>query len=182
MPSTGYLARLAMRLTLLDLPSRMPRLQIVTRFDLNGRGTGQSETVPKGVPRRLDENKKTTTISRYRGRSSMAERQLPKLHTRVRFPSPAPTPNNFPKRSPLLIEIAGRIRIFAKNNVQHFVQHFVQHVHAHARFFDETKRHLALRTSSPDRVCASRSPWCCEALNQDSDRFRPRSSSCVTRR
>src|SRR6266480_4301593 len=90
MPSTGYLARLAMRLTLLDLPSRMPRLQIVTRFDLNGRGTGQSETVPKGVPRRLDENKKTTTISRYRGRSSMAERQLPKLHTRVRFPSPAP--------------------------------------------------------------------------------------------
>src|SRR5437660_10290168 len=24
------------------------------------------------------------------GRSSMAERQLPKLHTRVRFPSPAP--------------------------------------------------------------------------------------------
>ena len=27
---------------------------------------------------------------RLRGRSSMAERQLPKLHTRVRFPSPAP--------------------------------------------------------------------------------------------
>src|ERR1700730_2239385 len=26
-----------------------------------------------------------------RGRSSMVERQLPKLHTRVRFPSPAPT-------------------------------------------------------------------------------------------
>src|SRR5207248_2394060 len=26
-----------------------------------------------------------------RGRSSMAERQLPKLHTRVRFPSPAPS-------------------------------------------------------------------------------------------
>jgi hypothetical protein len=25
------------------------------------------------------------------GRSSMAERQLPKLHTRVRFPSPAPS-------------------------------------------------------------------------------------------
>src|SRR5476649_2240265 len=25
-----------------------------------------------------------------RGRSSMVERQLPKLHTRVRFPSPAP--------------------------------------------------------------------------------------------
>jgi hypothetical protein len=24
------------------------------------------------------------------GRSSMVERQLPKLHTRVRFPSPAP--------------------------------------------------------------------------------------------
>src|SRR5436305_13249389 len=29
--------------------------------------------------------------SRFCGRSSMAERQLPKLHTRVRFPSPAPT-------------------------------------------------------------------------------------------
>src|SRR5882757_11511336 len=28
---------------------------------------------------------------RHRGRSSMAERQLPKLHTRVRFPSPAPS-------------------------------------------------------------------------------------------
>src|ERR1700756_2453121 len=105
-----------------------------------------------------------------------------KLNTRVRFPSPAPSPNNFPKRSPLLIEIAGRIRIFAKDNVQHFVQQNVHHVHAHARFFDETKRHLALRTSSPDRVCASRSPWCCEALNQDSDRFGPRSSSCITRR
>jgi hypothetical protein len=26
-----------------------------------------------------------------RGRSSMVERQLPKLHTRVRFPSPAPS-------------------------------------------------------------------------------------------
>ena len=29
---------------------------------------------------------------RHRGCSSMAERQLPKLHTRVRFPSPAPHP------------------------------------------------------------------------------------------
>src|SRR5207249_12257748 len=56
------------------------------------------------------------------GRSSMAERQLPKLHTRVRFPSPAPSPNNFPKRSPLLIEMSDRIRIFDRNNVQHFVQ------------------------------------------------------------
>ena len=28
--------------------------------------------------------------SGVRGRSSMVERQLPKLHTRVRFPSPAP--------------------------------------------------------------------------------------------
>jgi hypothetical protein len=30
-----------------------------------------------------------------RGRSSMVERQLPKLHTRVRFPSPAPTLSQF---------------------------------------------------------------------------------------
>ena len=30
-----------------------------------------------------------------RGRSSMVERQLPKLHTRVRFPSPAPTLSRF---------------------------------------------------------------------------------------
>src|SRR5262252_3746461 len=29
-------------------------------------------------------------LVRKRGRSSMVERQLPKLHTRVRFPSPAP--------------------------------------------------------------------------------------------
>src|SRR5262245_24707702 len=29
-------------------------------------------------------------VSSLRGRSSMVERQLPKLHTRVRFPSPAP--------------------------------------------------------------------------------------------
>src|SRR6185295_6044431 len=29
--------------------------------------------------------------TRIRGRSSMVERQLPKLHTRVRFPSPAPS-------------------------------------------------------------------------------------------
>src|SRR5262245_58701940 len=30
-----------------------------------------------------------------RGRSSMVERQLPKLHTRVRFPSPAPSSRHF---------------------------------------------------------------------------------------
>src|SRR5215813_4585900 len=30
-------------------------------------------------------------LVRERGRSSMVERQLPKLHTRVRFPSPAPS-------------------------------------------------------------------------------------------
>jgi hypothetical protein len=33
------------------------------------------------------------------GRSSMAERQLPKLHTRVRFPSPAPTIGMFLRSS-----------------------------------------------------------------------------------
>jgi hypothetical protein len=32
----------------------------------------------------------TSHETRKRGRSSMVERQLPKLHTRVRFPSPAP--------------------------------------------------------------------------------------------
>ena len=32
----------------------------------------------------------TFAILEARGRSSMVERQLPKLHTRVRFPSPAP--------------------------------------------------------------------------------------------
>src|ERR1700761_2249242 len=37
-------------------------------------------------------------IKRYgRGRSSMVERQLPKLHTRVRFPSPAPVQVAFAK-------------------------------------------------------------------------------------
>src|SRR6202022_2655784 len=35
---------------------------------------------------------KSIRKSRFRGRSSMVERQLPKLHTRVRFPSPAPDP------------------------------------------------------------------------------------------
>jgi hypothetical protein len=34
-----------------------------------------------------------------RGRSSMVERQLPKLHTRVRFPSPAPTLSGFCQQS-----------------------------------------------------------------------------------
>src|SRR2546423_9506211 len=45
---------------------------------------------------------------RQRGRSSMAERQLPKLHTRVRFPSPAPCahPNQV---SPALIDLTGAI-------------------------------------------------------------------------
>jgi len=98
-------------------------------------------------------------------------RQMPsKLNTRVRFPSPAPSPRNFTKQAPLLIEIVGGIRIFAGNCVQHFVQQNVQHDRALARFFDETKRHLALRTSGPDGVRASRSPWCCEAFDQDSDR------------
>src|SRR5690242_13149712 len=36
-------------------------------------------------------HKANDTIAGPRGCSSMAERQLPKLHTRVRFPSPAPT-------------------------------------------------------------------------------------------
>src|SRR5882724_4758112 len=57
----------------------------------------------------------------------MVEQQPSKLNTRVRFPSPAPSPNNFPKRSPLIIEIVDRIRILDRNNVQHFVQRNVQH-------------------------------------------------------
>src|SRR6202012_2185728 len=36
-----------------------------------------------------------------RGRSSMVERQLPKLHTRVRFPSPAPVLQACPGLSPI---------------------------------------------------------------------------------
>src|SRR5260221_12174550 len=68
-----------------------------------------------------------------RGCSSMVEQQPSKLNTRVRFPSPAPSPKRFPKQSPRLIEITDRIRIFARNNVQHFVQQNVQHIHAHAR-------------------------------------------------
>ena len=31
-------------------------------------------------------------LAPQRGRSSMVERELPKLYTRVRFPSPAPEP------------------------------------------------------------------------------------------
>src|SRR5262249_38753169 len=34
------------------------------------------------------------SANKSRGRSSMVERQLPKLHTRVRFPSPAPSKSN----------------------------------------------------------------------------------------
>src|SRR5215813_8921498 len=41
-------------------------------------------------------------LMRERGRSSMVERQLPKLHTRVRFPSPAPI------LQALQYEVAGR--------------------------------------------------------------------------
>ena len=114
------------------------------------------------------------------GCSSMAEQQPSKLNTRVRFPSPAPSPNNFIKRDLLLIEIAVRIRILARNFVQHFVQRNVQHACAHARFFDETKRHLAFRASSPDGVRASRSPRRREAFDQNSNCFGPRSSSCIT--
>ena len=52
-----------------------------------------------------------------RGCSSMVERQLPKLHTRVRFPSPAPTfhPNRsrmrhrWPGRSPKLAAFVAQI-------------------------------------------------------------------------
>ena len=36
----------------------------------------------------------SVVMIKVRGRSSMAERQLPKLHTRVRFPSPAPFSNH----------------------------------------------------------------------------------------
>src|ERR1700746_2202369 len=37
------------------------------------------------------------------GRSSMVERQLPKLHTRVRFPSPAPSARDQKKPPPQLL-------------------------------------------------------------------------------
>src|ERR1700738_4071826 len=47
---------------------------------------------------RLDNAAENSNIrGTVRGRSSMVERQLPKLHTRVRFPSPAPV-----SRSPSL--------------------------------------------------------------------------------
>src|SRR5438874_7280011 len=41
-------------------------------------------------PSRLADRTVSANQGCDRGRSSMAERQLPKLHTRVRFPSPAP--------------------------------------------------------------------------------------------
>src|ERR1700761_2884812 len=46
-----------------------------------------------------------------RGRSSMVERQLPKLHTRVRFPSPAPArdPCKFVGKIALLGSVSGRL-------------------------------------------------------------------------
>src|SRR6266702_4641564 len=52
-------------------------------------------TVRPGAPKRLargavSANQDRRRLPRIRGRSSMVERQLPKLHTRVRFPSPAP--------------------------------------------------------------------------------------------
>ena len=43
------------------------------------------------APTRLAGRAVSANHGSERGRSSMAERQLPKLHTRVRFPSPAPT-------------------------------------------------------------------------------------------
>jgi hypothetical protein len=56
------------------------RCKIVARLKVDRDWTGQIETA--------DQNSNTESI--VCGRSSMAERQLPKLHTRVRFPSPAP--------------------------------------------------------------------------------------------
>jgi hypothetical protein len=58
--------------------------------------TGAPESQNRGVkssrarPRRGSSAKVVHQQPRQRGCSSMAERQLPKLHTRVRFPSPAP--------------------------------------------------------------------------------------------
>src|SRR6185436_18818154 len=50
------------------------------------------EAVRPTVDRHLDHDANCTDkIQRISGCSSMAERQLPKLHTRVRFPSPAPS-------------------------------------------------------------------------------------------
>src|SRR4051794_33825488 len=50
------------------------------------------------------------------GRSSMVERQLPKLHTRVRFPSPAPIfalRNSTTQHSRVSAETIGPARAFA---------------------------------------------------------------------
>ena len=45
--------------------------------------------------------------SQFRGRSSMVERQLPKLHTGVRFPSPAPL---------FILRILKRLSVFCIQN------------------------------------------------------------------
>src|SRR5258705_6348582 len=55
------------------------------KLDVRLRAAGSS-------PRRLADRAVSANQGCYRGRSSMAESQLPKLHTRVRFPSPAPKP------------------------------------------------------------------------------------------
>src|SRR4051812_35698442 len=66
-------------------------------------GLGESCAFPRHLPpeicyaNHLAASHRVWLRSSHRGRSSMAERQLPKLHTRVRFPSPAP---DFPMSSP----------------------------------------------------------------------------------
>src|SRR5260370_21239768 len=72
----------------------IPSIAISTLSGEEVRGPRErDETATAGFnlpPRRLADRTVSANQGCYRGRSSMAERQLPKLHTRVRFPSPAP--------------------------------------------------------------------------------------------
>src|ERR1700736_2330947 len=63
---------------------------------------------------RLDNTAENSNIrAPVRGRSSMVERQLPKLHTRVRFPSPAPSRPLLISRRLVLQAVAGAATLVA---------------------------------------------------------------------
>ena len=77
----------------LDLTAHLADFSGVVKARWHGDSSGGSDfgvtSGPVLTPRSRQEMRK----HRLCGRSSMAERQLPKLHTRVRFPSPAPVPS-----------------------------------------------------------------------------------------
>lgn len=80
-----------MRLSLVEQATLQKITQIATKRKMNLTGLERAQSMTcAAIPGIGNHTIQTVIIVNLRGRGSMVELELPKLATRVRFPSPAP--------------------------------------------------------------------------------------------